>query len=364
MTPDSDSAQHALDVQRLNLERYKLELDHRKFVLGSVFAAIVIAAIPPSFQLATAALEYVKGQRDQQMKQEEFYETYVKDFLANALNQDIELRIRLAEYFKFVSVDKFRQGWVDYHRELLDHRTRIRDEINQLEAEWQKTAQAEKAQQDGPEARRLVRELGWIYGEVGYAALNRSVAVDPRAPVRDPGAAAGSRSGANFSSLIPGGFFSDNPDAAGVPRSVRTNNPAALNLTPWQTSRPGFVGITPDDGKGNRSVIYRTPEHGVASWYYLLRNTYGFEPGRRFTVAELVQRYAGAGASTFTVDNYSKEFEHFLPPNTTDFDVADDAQMLTLAKAIFKMEAGVPTPLSDDQILFGIRGERAHTLPP
>jgi hypothetical protein len=50
-----------IDKQKLELEYYKARLDYRKFVLGSVFVAIAIAAIPPPFQLATAVLEYVKS---------------------------------------------------------------------------------------------------------------------------------------------------------------------------------------------------------------------------------------------------------------------------------------------------------------
>jgi hypothetical protein len=97
-----------LRLRKLELEGYKARLDYRKFVLASVFAAIIIAAIPPLFQMATDFLGYTKSEAqlrlDQQnqeaerlAKQEEFRETYVKDFLVNVLNQDVELRIRFSE---------------------------------------------------------------------------------------------------------------------------------------------------------------------------------------------------------------------------------------------------------------------------
>ena len=84
--------------------------------MGSVFAAITVAAIPPLFQYASAYLEYVKSEAERKSKAEQFRDGYVKDFLATALNQDIELRIRLARYFSAVSSDK--GGWEQY----LDHR--------------------------------------------------------------------------------------------------------------------------------------------------------------------------------------------------------------------------------------------------
>ena len=54
MANEDDLSALNLEAQKLELERYKAKLDYRKFVLGSVFVAIAIAAIPPLFQLATA----------------------------------------------------------------------------------------------------------------------------------------------------------------------------------------------------------------------------------------------------------------------------------------------------------------------
>ncbi len=184
MSPAAD-----LETRKLDLERYKAQLDYRKFVLASVFAAIAIAAIPPLFQLATALLEYVKSssqlkvdqtnkEAERLAKEEEFRETYIKDFLANALNQDIELRIRFAEYFSFVSASTFRQGWVDYRRSLIEHRDEVRQKIDAMEAEWQRVVQDRGT--GTAESDRIERGLAWLYKEAGYVERNRSVAANPR----------------------------------------------------------------------------------------------------------------------------------------------------------------------------------------
>ncbi len=191
---DSNNVPPEVDIElrKIELERYKARLDYRKFVLASVFAAIAIAAIPPSFQLATAFLEYVKGQAQLRVdqhnreaerlaKQEEFRETYVKEFLSNALNQDIELRIRFAEYFAFVSADSFRSGWIEYRDSLLKHRDNIRKQTDTMEAEWQNI---QRSGPDSPDIDRVERNLAWLYKEVGYVEKNRSVATNPRAPDR------------------------------------------------------------------------------------------------------------------------------------------------------------------------------------
>jgi hypothetical protein len=46
-----------LDEKKLELERFKAQLDYRKAIVISGYAAIAITLIPALFQLATAALE-------------------------------------------------------------------------------------------------------------------------------------------------------------------------------------------------------------------------------------------------------------------------------------------------------------------
>jgi hypothetical protein len=143
-----------------------------------VFAAIVIAAIPPLFQLATSVLEYVKSEAQLAKNKQQFRETYIKDFLADALNQDIELRIRFAEYFSFVSSDEFRQGWIDYHQHLVQYRDTVRKQIDEMETKWQQKSQI--SGQNDPEIDRLERDLSWAYHEMGYVERDRSVVRNPR----------------------------------------------------------------------------------------------------------------------------------------------------------------------------------------
>ncbi len=73
--------------------------------------------------------------------------------------------------------------------------------------------------------------------------------------------------GVIFGSLIPNGFFSADPDDLRKSRSIRTNNPGALDFAAWQKARVGYVGISqPDDSSAhNITTIYRTPEHGIGA---------------------------------------------------------------------------------------------------
>src|SRR5262249_28763029 len=89
-------------------------LDFWKFIWVSGCAAVLIAAIPPSFQFATARLEEINKESDRKKNIEEFRNTYAKDFIERALSQDIELRIRFAEYFSYVAAGDFKKDWEGY----------------------------------------------------------------------------------------------------------------------------------------------------------------------------------------------------------------------------------------------------------
>ena len=176
--PTTGAGSVDLEMRRLDLERYKAKLQFRRFVLGSVFTAITVAAIPPLFQFATAYLESVRAKAELEAKTQQFRDQYVKDFLSTALRDDIEVRIRFAQYFSSVSSEP--AGWVKYLGDLKSLRDTKRVEIDKLEGEWDKAI-------DLPTLNTLKRHLEWAYNEVGYVAPNRSVTTNPRAPEQSSG---------------------------------------------------------------------------------------------------------------------------------------------------------------------------------
>ena len=171
----------------------------------------------------------------------------------------------------------------------------------------------------------------------------------------------------NFRSLLPGGFFSSEPYNLSVRRSIRTNNPGALNISAWQRLRKGFAGVTQPDKAGNVTSIYVTPEHGIAAWYYLLSDRYGYGSVGSFTVGELACRYAGiADPADPAVLSYVAGWKKWVDKSLkaqTRIALADDAAMLLFAKGMFSHECGKVTPLHDDQVLEALRLERTGSLP-
>ena len=164
-----------------------------------------------------------------------------------------------------------------------------------------------------------------------------------------------------FGTLVNDGWFSATPDDTDIARAIRTNNPGALNISAWQRSRPGFVGQTPAEAAGNITAIYLTPEQGIAAWYFLLSNRYGFGKTGQFDLVSLARKYAGQNATSAEVkaytDGWSKWSNGALQPDTV-IHFALDEELLDFAKAEFAHEAGAVSPLHDDQILYGFALER------
>jgi hypothetical protein len=217
------------DLERLKIfaERYKAKLDFWKYVIVGGFVAAAIAAIPPVFQYATAKLEEAKStaqlnadketkEANRIAKQEEFRQEYVKLFLDKAVDQDIELRLRFAEYFAAVSAESLRAGWMSYRDRLETERQRIRDSINDLEREW--VAASNDPNKKQVDIDEIDRKLAWAYKEVGYVERDRSVTTNPR-------------SGGYFN----GGNFNWNP------YSHPYNN--LYNLPPMYWGVPGGFGV-------------------------------------------------------------------------------------------------------------------------
>lgn len=147
-----------------------------------------------------------------------------------------------------------------------------------------------------------------------------------------------------------------------IPRSIRTNNPGAINFKKWQSDFPGFVGTTKDDGEGNVTSAWETPEHGVAAWEHLIDGVYG-AGGRPMTVSQIADRYAGGDGSKY-VAAWTKSGE--LSPDTV-IDPENNEQMLALAKGTFGFESDQAQHLSDEQILAGLnmdqQGEQQSVQP-
>ena len=159
----------------------------------------------------------------------------------------------------------------------------------------------------------------------------------------------------SYRSLIPGGYFSSTPFDRSLPVSIRCNNPGAINGAAWERSYPGYVD-TVETTPGNKTTIFEAPEFGVAVWWELLRR---YAVANVTTIGGIINRYGG-GQDYAPYLNFVVNQTGFTARKKVPLD--DDSVLLAFGKAMFRYEAGRPTPLKDEQILYGLRLGRARGL--
>lgn len=189
-------------------------------------------------------------------------------------------------------------------------------------------------------------------------SIQKPPAGAPAQAVREPAAPS-----VNFGSLVAGGYFSATPFDKSIPASIRTNNPGALNVAPWIKSAPGYIGdrVTSMSGaEANSTAIFSAPEYGVSAWLTLLQK---YRVAGATTVSAIINRYGGGGqdyssyvSALATWTGLGEQTEILLD--------GDDETLLKFAKAMFRYEAGQPTPLLDAQILYGFNLARHQSPPP
>jgi hypothetical protein len=117
----------------LEFRRYEARLGVWKIVLGTCIVGLAGILIPGAINFYTAHFENVRKETELRISQQAAHQQYIKDFFATAVNQDIELRIRFAEYFANLSGPGQEQMWKNYLQELRRLRDGNRTKINELE---------------------------------------------------------------------------------------------------------------------------------------------------------------------------------------------------------------------------------------
>ncbi|MBY5581178.1 hypothetical protein [Rhizobium leguminosarum] len=167
-------AQH-LSIAEIEMRRYEARLGVWKVVLGTMVIGIAGVLIPGAVNFSTLLFENWRKEDEFRLAQRTAHQQYIKDFFDTAINQDIELRIRFANYFANLSGDDQRQSWTVYLKDIKDQRQEKRKLINELEGQLVALKRLPEGQSDVAEIDRVVRELNWSYSEIGYVPLDRSL---------------------------------------------------------------------------------------------------------------------------------------------------------------------------------------------
>lgn len=174
-TEEPRQGQTVLDLAEIELRRYEARLGVWKVVLGTFVVGLAGVLIPGAISWTTVLFENRRSEAEFRLAQQAAHQQYIKDFFDTAVNQDIELRIRFANYFAHLSDPEQREDWSSYRKDLTNQRDERRTAINKLEARLVAIKKIPEDEVDVTELDRVIRELTWTYAEIGYVPLNRSV---------------------------------------------------------------------------------------------------------------------------------------------------------------------------------------------
>lgn len=87
----------------LEFRHYQEKLGYKKILYGTMIVGLASVAIPNSVSIFNYLLEDRRKSVEQGIVLESANQQYVKEFFTSAINQDIGLRIRFAEYFEYLS---------------------------------------------------------------------------------------------------------------------------------------------------------------------------------------------------------------------------------------------------------------------
>jgi hypothetical protein len=163
-----------LTAAEIDLRRYEARLGVWKIVLGTFIVGLAGVLIPGAVSFYTAYFDNERKKAEFGFSQQAAHQQYIKDFFATAINQDIELRIRFADYFANLSGPPQGEMWEEYRTSLKDLRKNNREKINTLESQLVALKRKPAGQVDVAELDRVVRELAWANDEVGYKPTERS----------------------------------------------------------------------------------------------------------------------------------------------------------------------------------------------
>ncbi len=159
-----------------DIERYRIRYGLYKIIAGTMIVGLAGVLVPGAVEYWQASFEDRRKTLELRLVQSNQQQEYVKDFLQTALDQDIELRIRFADYFANVAGSQFKDDWKNFRDSLKETRDNTRSEIHKKELQVRLALAKENPSiEKQAQIAQLERELEWRYREIGYVSKDRSV---------------------------------------------------------------------------------------------------------------------------------------------------------------------------------------------
>lgn len=173
----TETSPPSLSAEELKFRYYDARLGVWKVVLGTMVIGLAGIIFPFAMQSYNSYFENQRKATELNYSQQAAHQQYIKDFFSTAINQDIELRIRFADYFANLSGPPQAPLWTSYRDSLKNLRDKRRERINELEKRLVELKKLPPDQIDNAEFDLVNRELIWANAEIGYVPSERSAIV-------------------------------------------------------------------------------------------------------------------------------------------------------------------------------------------
>lgn len=159
------------EVTSSSLKRFELWIGLAKFIVGTVILGIASLLLNHQYQNNQLDLEREKSQHAiaLQDKQAEF--DYLSKFIKHAMNEDLDVRIRLADYMQSAALsENIKMIWARYHALLSEQRKDGEKKLDELEKEeLQLASQLQKLKRDEIADREaIIKKIDHTRREIYY----------------------------------------------------------------------------------------------------------------------------------------------------------------------------------------------------
>lgn len=182
---DSDSSSNrGLTIREYQLRKYEARIGLWKIAIGTALVGVASVLIPGSVEFWESYFQNQRAIDQIEIERESAQRDTITTFIEYALNEDIELRLRMAEYFSVVAKGDWddpkseRAQWKKYYDKLVDQRSDTKKEILYLErerVELDRIPPDKLTDEDFINIVAVDLKLKWLYGELGRAARGKSV---------------------------------------------------------------------------------------------------------------------------------------------------------------------------------------------
>ena len=153
----------------LELRWYQTRLGFWQAIWETLITGGIAVAIPAGVNAFKIYQDRKLKEREIALRSQDNDRTYISKFLDTALKPDIEMRIRLSEYFAYISGTPSPDEWKKFLSVLTHRRDEIRTQINQKETQVDKlrAKQGSLSVEEQTQRAQLQRDLYWLYDELG-----------------------------------------------------------------------------------------------------------------------------------------------------------------------------------------------------